>query len=913
MNSPEELADLVLRGDTLTERYPDAMALANARARFTRAPDIRHLGASARIDRAPRMGLPQGPRKGAPPAVAIVTPDIVGPIRNGGIGTAYTALARALALAGHDVTILYTLGNYCEDGSIEDWIESYRTQRIHFVPLPSPPEPAVVYGPRDSLAVYRWLSTRTFDVVHFPEWRGIGFCSVQAKKLGLALTKTLLCTGVHSPTLWHDLENRVTIDRIEQLELDFLERQSVQHADVVVSPSQFLLSWLDRWDWTTPDRTYVWPYVIDPPSCRNPPGALVPIRTLAFFGRLESRKGLEVFCDAIDRLSADTRMAGASVTFLGKVGRANGRDALEYLRERARRWTHAWSTLVDLSRDQAIEYLATHQALAVMPSLADNTPNTVLECLAAGLPFVASNVGGIPETVAVEDHDRCLVRPEAEALARSLALRLEAGGIVARPAADPAVVRRGWVEWHEAQTPSPQSRAAIASASLPRVSVCMATHDRPTFLGQALDSIRRQTYANLEVVLIDDGSQSPVVDAQLRILEPEFLERGWTLRRTPRRFPGTARNTAAALAHGRYILFMDDDNVALPDEVATLVRCAEHSGAEILTCAHDAFEGDTPPGDVGFALHRWIPLGGAIPLGLFVNRIGDTNMLVRRDAFFAAGGFDEEAGAGLVEDWAFFSKALVRGLRVEMVPEPLYWYRVGSHGFGQRSPSYESYQRPVQPVIDVLPAGLGLALLYASGSFRRSPDGPPMAAQPEAAMARVSPARPSRFRDWLHRRLVATLNRPVAGIEEGEHLSGRFLAGAPMVTFAPGELVEVEPIRQVEIVTRDKHITMRSLGDEPQLALRISTGAFGRGPLLVRLDVTTPKATVAQLFWKTPVLPVYREEQSVRTHLEPGRNIRHLRIPSQTILGRLRFDPSACSGELRLHSLEIRREVIAKA
>lgn len=48
--------------------------------------------------------------------VLIVTPDIEGPIRNGGIGTAFTSLAVNMAKSGFDVEILYTCGDYSESG-----------------------------------------------------------------------------------------------------------------------------------------------------------------------------------------------------------------------------------------------------------------------------------------------------------------------------------------------------------------------------------------------------------------------------------------------------------------------------------------------------------------------------------------------------------------------------------------------------------------------------------------------------------------------------------------------------------------------------------------------------------------------------------------------------------------------------
>ena len=88
--------------------------------------------------------------------ICIATCDIVGPIRNGGIGTAYYQMALALARAGHRVTVLYALGEFCEQRTIAHWEAEYARQRITFVPLPpqdvlvSRSDLARVYVMRDS-------------------------------------------------------------------------------------------------------------------------------------------------------------------------------------------------------------------------------------------------------------------------------------------------------------------------------------------------------------------------------------------------------------------------------------------------------------------------------------------------------------------------------------------------------------------------------------------------------------------------------------------------------------------------------------------------------------------------------------------------------------------------------------------
>jgi hypothetical protein len=69
--------------------------------------------------------LPRPAGQSKPLSICIATEDIVGPVRNGGIGSTYAALAAALAKAGHQVTILYLRGGDVEIGALEQWIEHY--------------------------------------------------------------------------------------------------------------------------------------------------------------------------------------------------------------------------------------------------------------------------------------------------------------------------------------------------------------------------------------------------------------------------------------------------------------------------------------------------------------------------------------------------------------------------------------------------------------------------------------------------------------------------------------------------------------------------------------------------------------------------------------------------------------------
>jgi hypothetical protein len=246
-------------------------------------------------------------------------------------------------------------------------------------------------------------------------------------------------------------------------------------------------------------------------------------------------------------------------------------------------------------------------------------------------------------------------------------------------------------------------------------------------------------------------------------------------------------------------------------------------------------------------------------------------------------------------------------LQIETVPESLYLYRLGPHGFGQRSASHNSYLRPLTPFLSALPTELGLALLYAAGAYRatlvnRAEDG-----------TNASVSRSSRgVRDRVHGWITAVARPSKAGAGQGDQLWLSFERATKVAVFEAGEPSRFDPLREVRVSSTNGTIRIESSGDEPQLALRIPGSAFvTRGPLLIRLDMTSPKATAVEVFWKTPTMPLYCREHSVRTYVDAGRNVRFLRIPAPVIVGRVRFDPAACPGTTRLHSLEIRREASA--
>jgi glycosyltransferase involved in cell wall biosynthesis len=103
----------------------------------------------------------------------------------------------------------------------------------------------------------------------------------------------------------------------------------------------------------------------------------------------------------------------------------------------------------------------------------------------------------------------------------------------------------------------------------PLVSVIVRTRDRPALLREALASLRAQTLRDFETVVVADGGTAPPAE----LLEPAPGEGGITLvHRSPPHGRARALNAGLDAARGRFIAYLDDDDLFLPPHLETLAR-----------------------------------------------------------------------------------------------------------------------------------------------------------------------------------------------------------------------------------------------------------------------------------------------------------------------------------------------------
>lgn len=396
-------------------------------------------------------------------SVCIVTHEFAGLPGSGGIGTAFAGLAETLVAAGCAVTVLCSGLLPLPPGFERENAEGLTIRRLPPGPLPIEGEDPFLRLSHDA---FLWLVERRFDVIHFADWTGLGFFATTAKRQGIAFADTTLTVGLHGPTRWVRSVNGGGLEGPGELAVDFLERRSVELADAVVSPSRHLLDWVCESGWTLPTRADVRQNVQPSPADPIPFASDTPrlVRELVFFGRLETRKGVGLFCDALDRLATQGEFPNLQITFLGGSAPVDGEDGATYVRRRAAGWPWPVAFRHGLSSPEALAYLAGDGRLAVMPSRIENSPCVVAECLIRGLPFLASRVGGTAELIVDEDAAAVLFAPNADALADRLAHVLRIGAVTARLRVAQQEVAADWLAWHAAEA---QRARALESGGAP--------------------------------------------------------------------------------------------------------------------------------------------------------------------------------------------------------------------------------------------------------------------------------------------------------------------------------------------------------------------------------------------------------------------------------------------------------------
>ena len=212
-----------------------------------------------------------------------------------------------------------------------------------------------------------------------------------------------------------------------------------------------------------------------------------------------------------------------------------------------------------------------------------------------------------------------------------------------------------------------QSETALTTEfdmSQPLVSILIPCFNAEKYVGEAIDSALTQTYSNVEVVVIDDGS----TDGSLEVIR-SFGERiRWES--GSNRGGCEARNRALALARGEFIQFLDADDILYPDKLACQLPELIEDRADFVFCVGDSF---FPDGRRSFGKLYPSPTGYDPLIYCLSHTITTNAVLHRRTKLESVGGFRE--GLPRAQEWDLHVRLGAIGVRLSQSSRALFVIR----------------------------------------------------------------------------------------------------------------------------------------------------------------------------------------------------------------------------------------------
>jgi glycosyltransferase involved in cell wall biosynthesis len=204
---------------------------------------------------------------------------------------------------------------------------------------------------------------------------------------------------------------------------------------------------------------------------------------------------------------------------------------------------------------------------------------------------------------------------------------------------------------------------------MPLISVVIPVYNNETTIQETIESVLSQSFSDLELIVINDGSQDSTLKIVSSILDPRLKVFSY-----PNAGLAATRNRGVSHASGEYISFIDADDLWTADKLEAQFKALQAN----------------PQAAVAYSWTDWIDESGQfLRPGGHISVNGDvfatllvrdfvesgSNPLIRAEALAEVGGFDESLPA--VEDWDMWLR-LAAGYEFVCVPSPQILYRVSS-------------------------------------------------------------------------------------------------------------------------------------------------------------------------------------------------------------------------------------------
>ena len=616
------------------------------------------------------------------------------PFFGGGIGTYSTITSAMMASEGHDVSV------FVNDSSVNDIKIDKKKEGVRIIRFnPFRTKSSNFLGHVTNISYEFAHILKHFieeegkpDIIESQEYLGIAYYFLQYKYLLYEWCKEIpVIITMHSPSFLYMEYNHVPEFKYPNYWICEMERFCLQAADLLISPSRFMLNELKkRFDLHNQNAAVIPnPFSADTANrkdidSKNHNGEIV------FYGKLTVQKGafylLKYFKELWD--SGFTRplylLGGQDIVY-----HPEGKSMGDLIRKKYRNYIDAGLLKLEGKiKPENIGDRLSKAELVIIPSANDNLPYTVFEMMSLGKILLISRQGGQSEVLEnnkegfVFDHNQ----PESFSiqLKKILDLTNEERQIISKNATEkvrsiynPQKIYERKNKEIEKIISSKKTRDSFPfirmkdtvidapPAATGLLSIIVPYYNMGAYIDEAIQSLLQSDHQSKEIVIINDGSTD---NSSLTKLDQYRNKEGIKVIDTENKGLANARNLGAEVAEGEFLAFLDaDDKVDRTYYSKAIKVLAQYNNVQFMGCWTKYFDRSEK---------IWPAFSPEPPIILYHNTVNSSSLVYKRTAFLKCGPNAVDMVFPGLEDYESVVSLMAAGCSGIVLPEILFSYRV---------------------------------------------------------------------------------------------------------------------------------------------------------------------------------------------------------------------------------------------
>lgn len=534
------------------------------------------------------------------------------------------------------------------------------------------------------------------DIIESQEYNGIAYFLLQFKYCLFDWCSNIpIIITMHAPAFLYMEYNQFPTFKKPNYWIGEMERFCIQAADLLISPSQYLINELKQRFTINNVNLHIVPnpYQFNLPQKNQPLSSTTILNNnLTFYGKLSPQKGTFKILKEFQKLwekgfdKTLTLIGGQNIVFY-PMGKTMGKIIKQQYKQYVQK---GLLKLKDQIAPSARIAFLSESTIFIIPSIVDNLPYVVLELMGQGKILIVSKQGGQAEIISDSDDGFIFDYNEPTSFERTLNKvinltteeRFKISGNAVKKISehyaydDIYSLKIKLVEKLKEKYKIPQQFPFIrrlplkytqngdADLSNVLLSVVIPYYNLGKHINETVLSILNSTYKNLEIIIVNDGSTDSLSIEKLNLYR---AHKKITVIDKINTGLADTRNFGAEIAKGSMLAFLDADDMVEPSYYEKAIRILNHYDNVHFVGAWVQYFGNSK--------QVWPTFNPEPPLLLTHNSINSSALVYKKEAFLSAGKNDMDFKIGL-EDYESVINLKSNGLNGVAIPQILFNYRV---------------------------------------------------------------------------------------------------------------------------------------------------------------------------------------------------------------------------------------------